>query len=265
MRPRPVPMGGFRQSRAPASGRLLSSPASRARQRGGDRRKAAGMAGEEELLARARAGDAAAFGALLEPHRGRVWSVCLRITGSHHDAEDDFRRHSLRRGCTSVGSVPTPPSGPGSTVSPPTPPLRHRRRRETTTDDLEAALIATPDHAGRVADTLLVRRDRRPPRGLPRGAGPARDRRPHLRGDRPPPGHRGADRQEQTQQGPLSPRGRPREWGRRRMISRTLDIARRLRARSSRPRHPLMPSLGCRPRGCSRPPALGWIRTSLRL
>ena len=44
-------------------------------------------------------------------------------------------------------------------MSPPTPPLPVvRRRRETTTDDLEAALIATPDHAGRVADTLLVRR-----------------------------------------------------------------------------------------------------------
>lgn len=40
------------------------------------------------LLERARAGDGAAFAALVEPARSRAWSVCLRITGQTSDAED---------------------------------------------------------------------------------------------------------------------------------------------------------------------------------
>lgn len=43
---------------------------------------------EAELLCRARQGDAQAFADLLTPYRARLWSICLRITGSHHDAED---------------------------------------------------------------------------------------------------------------------------------------------------------------------------------
>ena len=43
---------------------------------------------QAELVARARAGDGAAFGALVEPARSRAWSVCLRITGQQSDAED---------------------------------------------------------------------------------------------------------------------------------------------------------------------------------
>lgn len=45
-------------------------------------------ADEDALLARARGGDSAAFATLLAPHRARLWSICLRITGSAHDAED---------------------------------------------------------------------------------------------------------------------------------------------------------------------------------
>ena len=43
---------------------------------------------EAELVARAAAGDAHAFSALVAAHRDRAWAVCLRITGHRHDAED---------------------------------------------------------------------------------------------------------------------------------------------------------------------------------
>lgn len=43
---------------------------------------------EEDLLVRARAGDEFAFAELVHASRHRVWAVCFRITGSHHDAED---------------------------------------------------------------------------------------------------------------------------------------------------------------------------------
>lgn len=43
---------------------------------------------ERELVACARMGDDAAFVALVNGSRARVWSICLRITGDHSDAED---------------------------------------------------------------------------------------------------------------------------------------------------------------------------------
>lgn len=43
---------------------------------------------EADLIARVRAGDSAAFTELVAPHRTRLWGVCLRVTGSHTDAED---------------------------------------------------------------------------------------------------------------------------------------------------------------------------------
>lgn len=43
---------------------------------------------ERALVTRARAGDDAAFAALVESSKARVWSICLRITGNHSDAED---------------------------------------------------------------------------------------------------------------------------------------------------------------------------------
>lgn len=45
---------------------------------------------ELELLDRARAGDGEAFRQLVEEYRTRVWSICLRTTGNHADAEDAF-------------------------------------------------------------------------------------------------------------------------------------------------------------------------------
>lgn len=43
---------------------------------------------EAHLLALAKDGDGLAFANLVEPYRARLWSICLRITGSRHDAED---------------------------------------------------------------------------------------------------------------------------------------------------------------------------------
>ncbi|QGU01400.1 ECF RNA polymerase sigma factor SigW [Corynebacterium kalinowskii] len=43
---------------------------------------------EAETLARAKAGDERAFAALVKEASGRMWSVCLSITGNKHDAED---------------------------------------------------------------------------------------------------------------------------------------------------------------------------------
>jgi RNA polymerase sigma-70 factor (ECF subfamily) len=47
------------------------------------------MAGEEsDLLARARQGDATAFGALVRLHQRRVYAAALHVTGNHSDADD---------------------------------------------------------------------------------------------------------------------------------------------------------------------------------
>lgn len=46
------------------------------------------LADEASLLARARAGDQAAFADLVSRNRAKLWSICLRITGNAYDAED---------------------------------------------------------------------------------------------------------------------------------------------------------------------------------
>ena len=43
---------------------------------------------ERELVRQAVAGSDSAFTTLLERNRGVLWSICLRITGNHHDAQD---------------------------------------------------------------------------------------------------------------------------------------------------------------------------------
>ncbi len=43
---------------------------------------------ESDLLARARKGDAKAFGALVRMHQRRVYAAALHVTGNHSDADD---------------------------------------------------------------------------------------------------------------------------------------------------------------------------------
>lgn len=43
---------------------------------------------EAQLIQRAQQGDGAAFAELVREAHGRMWAVCLSITGNSHDAED---------------------------------------------------------------------------------------------------------------------------------------------------------------------------------
>lgn len=53
-------------------------------------------ASETDLIARAQRGEEAAFTALFETHKRRVYSLCLRMTGSAADAEDLTQQAFLR-------------------------------------------------------------------------------------------------------------------------------------------------------------------------
>lgn len=123
---------------------------------------------EAELLERARAGDEAAFAALVAPRRTRLWSVCLRVVGDRHDAEDALQ-DALTAAWQHLGSFRGDArldtwlyriaSNAALAVA------RRRRERVLDPEDLgevggwgERAGDGVRDHAGRVADVDLVRR-----------------------------------------------------------------------------------------------------------
>lgn len=58
---------------------------------------------ESDLLARARKGDANAFGALVRLHQRRVYAAALHVTGNHSDA-DDVTQEAFVRAYRGLGS-----------------------------------------------------------------------------------------------------------------------------------------------------------------
>ena len=51
---------------------------------------------DEQVLARARDGDAAAFEALVTPHEQMLWRTCWRLTGNEEDARDALQEAMLK-------------------------------------------------------------------------------------------------------------------------------------------------------------------------
>jgi RNA polymerase sigma factor (sigma-70 family) len=109
---------------------------------------------EQGLVARARAGDPAAFERLVSEHAQRAWAVCYRITGNAHDAEDALQdaliaawQHLSRfRGDARFGTWLHRIAANAALVV-------LRRRRDIVTDELPAAprddLL---DHVERLAE-----------------------------------------------------------------------------------------------------------------
>ncbi|MDT9595044.1 sigma-70 family RNA polymerase sigma factor [Nocardioides zeae] len=116
---------------------------------------------EAQLLERARGGDETAFAALVTPRRNRLWSVCLRVTGDRHDAEDalqDALTAAWQHLATFRGDARLDTwlyriaSNAALAVA------RRRRERAYAPDELPEDGDARRDHADQIADTDRVRR-----------------------------------------------------------------------------------------------------------
>jgi RNA polymerase sigma-70 factor (ECF subfamily) len=56
---------------------------------------------EQELVARCRSGDVSAYTGLVKAYSGRVFAVCLAMTGNSHDAED-IAQQALMKGFVQI-------------------------------------------------------------------------------------------------------------------------------------------------------------------
>lgn len=120
----------------------------------------ADLSDEADLLERARSGDQSAFAALVTPRRARLWSVCLRVVGDRHDAEDALQ-DALTAAWQHLGSFRGEArfdtwlyriaSNAALAVA------RRRRERVTDPDELPHGGEMRRDHAEQIADTDLVR------------------------------------------------------------------------------------------------------------
>jgi RNA polymerase sigma-70 factor (ECF subfamily) len=109
---------------------------------------------ESDLVARARAGEPAAFERLVSEHAQRAWAVCYRITGNAHDAEDALQEALIAawqhlskfRGDARFGTWLHRIAANAALVV-------LRRRRDVVTDELPAgAHDVLFDHADRLAE-----------------------------------------------------------------------------------------------------------------
>lgn len=117
------------------------------------------MNDDGDLIERARAGDTAAFGALVGKYRTRTWAVCVQIAGNSHDAED-----ALQDALTAAWQNLDKFRGTAKFST-----WLHRiaanaalavvrRRREEVVDEIDLGSDTDPSIADRVVDVDAVRR-----------------------------------------------------------------------------------------------------------
>ncbi|WP_226436449.1 RNA polymerase sigma factor [Rhodococcus yananensis] len=117
------------------------------------------MNGDEELIERCKAGDAAAFGELVGRYRPRTWAVCVQITGNTHDAEDALQ-DALTAAWQNIGKFRG--SAKFSTwlhrIAANASLATVRRRRDVVVDEIDLGAHTDSPVADRVVDVDAVRR-----------------------------------------------------------------------------------------------------------
>jgi RNA polymerase sigma-70 factor (ECF subfamily) len=125
-----------------------------------------GAPSDRDLVRRAQAGDSSAFGSLVQRHQPRIYNLCLRVTGSAHDAEDacqDAFVSAFRKLSTFKGDAAFTTWMHRVAVNACYDHLRRRQRQpmlHAVPDDLEdrerEAGPPVPDHADALATALDV-------------------------------------------------------------------------------------------------------------